>query len=174
MLFKILLLTLLVSEHSCGPSDTLDQLKAAISTVPMDDQVSRAEVSTVSGSVPDWISGTLVRHACGVLGETEHPDPHMLNRVTHLFDCISMGQGYSFQDGRVVFSNSYYDTNQNDIWQSYHENMNQSSVYWGTVFAEQNMTAKEREHDNMNKPGKPGMIPNVAWWQVGDDVSFVE
>ena len=153
-----------------GPNDNLEQLKAAISNVPLDDQVTRAPVTTVSGSVPDWLSGTLIRHACGVLGETGHPDPDMLNRVTHLFDCISMGQSYSFQDGNVVFSSRFYDTNQVDIWERYEENMNQSSVWWGTVYADQNLTAKETESSNMNQAGKPGMIPNVAWWQLDNDV----
>ena len=153
-----------------GSDDTLEQLRAAISNVPLDDQVTRAPVSTVSGSVPDWLSGTLIRHACGVLGETSHPDPDMLNRVTQLFDCVSMGQGYSFQNGNVVFSNSFYDTNQVDIWERYEENMNQSSVWWDTVFSERNITAMAKEQENMYKPGKPAFIPNVAWWQLGNDV----
>ena len=169
LLFKVIFVSF-YSLICCGPNDTLEQLRAAISNVPLDDQVTRAPVSTVSGSVPDWLSGTLIRHACGVLGETSHPDPDMLNRVTQLFDCVSMGQGYSFQNGNVVFSNSFYDTNQVDIWERYEENMNQSSVWWDTVFSERNITAMAKEQENMYKPGKPAFIPNVAWWQLGNDV----
>ena len=27
----------------------------------------------------------------------------------------------------------------------------------------------QKESDNMNKEGKPGMVPNVAWWKVGKE-----
>ena len=88
--------------------------------------------------------GSLIRHACGALGETEHPAEAFLNRVTHLFDCIEMGQAYHFHEGEVTFSSQFYDTNAVDIWLSYGENMNQSSVWWGTVYADRNLTALAR------------------------------
>ena len=62
------------------------------------DQVLGAAVTTDTGEVPAWLSGTLVRHACGVLGETDNPSTQFLNRVTHLFDCIEMGQSYHFHE----------------------------------------------------------------------------
>ena len=129
-------------------------------------------VTTVSGSVPDWLSGTLVRHACGVLGETDHPDPVMINRVTHLFDCVEMGQSYSFINGQVTFTSQFYDTNTVDVWLKYEENMNQSSVFWGTVYAKRNLTAMAAENDNLHGNGKYQSIPAVSWWQVGNDVSY--
>ena len=52
-------------------------------------QVLHAPVETVAGAVPGWVSGTLARHACGVLGDTQHSTvPEFINRVGHLFDCI--------------------------------------------------------------------------------------
>ena len=46
-------------------------------------------METVQGAVPGWVSGTLARHACGVLGDTQHSTvPEFINRVGHLFDCI--------------------------------------------------------------------------------------
>jgi len=152
-----------------GPNDTVDQLRVAFTAVPYADQVIAAEVTIEEGEVPDWISGSLARHACGVYGETG-TESAMLNRVTHIFDCIEMGQSYSFHKGSVTFTSQFYDTNMVDIWLSYEENMNQSSVWWGTVFAQQNRTAMEKEHDNMNKPGKTGVVPAVSWWKAGDQV----
>jgi len=163
------LLLLLLPQVFCGPGDTVDQLRVAFTTVPFADQVFRAPVNIEEGAAPDWLSGSLARHACGVYGETG-TESDMLNRVTHIFDCIEMGQGYSFHSGEVTFTSQFYDTNMVDIWRSYEENMNQSSVWWGTVFAKQNRTAMDREHDNMGKPGKPNVVPAVSWWLVGDDV----
>ena len=54
---------------------------------------------------------------------------------------------------------------------SYDQNMNESSVWWGTVYADKNMTAVEKESENEHKPGKHESIPAVAWWQIGNDVS---
>ena len=48
---------LLVSVVFGGPADTVEQLKAAVSNVPWADQVTGGEVTTVKGSVPDWLSG---------------------------------------------------------------------------------------------------------------------
>merc|ERR1711963_201215 len=51
--------------------------------------------------------------------------------------------------------------------------MNQSSVYWGCIYASQNQTAIEKEIQNMYKPGKSSMVPNVAWWRVGKEALAV-
>ena len=50
--------------------------------------------------------------------------------------------------------------------------MNESSIWWGTIYAERNLTAMERESENQYKPGKLPDIPAVAWWQIGNDVKF--
>ena len=54
----LLLLVLSLTTVLAGPNDTVDQLKAAVSNVPYADQVTRAGVTTVKGSVPAWLSGT--------------------------------------------------------------------------------------------------------------------
>ena len=56
---------------------------------------------------------------------------------------------------------------------SYDQNMNESSIWWGTIYAERNLTAMERESENQYKPGKLPDIPAVAWWQIGNDVKSV-
>merc|ERR1711936_28154 len=57
-----------------------------------------------------------------------------------------------------------------DIWLDYEQNMNVSSIWWGTIFADRNLTAMQKEGGNVGRPGKPGAVPAVSWWQVGDDV----
>ena len=86
----------------CGPNDTLDQLVAALTNVRVEDQVMGAPVTTNMGELPAWLSGTLVRHACGVFGEMENPSPEFVNRVTHLSDCIEMGQSFHFHQVTFV------------------------------------------------------------------------
>ena len=78
-----------------GPGDTLDQLVAAVTNVKAEDQALHEPVTPDMGEVPAWLSGTLVRHACGVFGETGS-NSEFVNRVTHIFDCIEMGQSYHF------------------------------------------------------------------------------
>ena len=56
---------------------------------------------------------------------------------------------------------------------SYEENMNQSSIWWGTVYALKNNSAIDREHENSSKPGKHSEVPAVAWWQIGNEVKVL-
>ena len=91
-----LILLCLIPLTLCGPNDRLDQLVAAVSNVRVEDQALHEPVTTDMGEVPAWLSGTLVRHACGVFGEMENPSEEFVNRVTHIFDCIEMGQSYHF------------------------------------------------------------------------------
>merc|ERR1719348_1234824 len=109
-----------------GPDDTLEQLRVAFSNVPLADQVLGADVTTEFGEVPDWIDGSFVRHACGAYGEIGSTSK-MVNRVTHVFDCIPMGQSYSFHRGTVTFSHQFYDSNIVEVWKKYNEDMSQSS-----------------------------------------------
>ena len=72
----------------------------------------------------------------------------------------------------MTFSSQFYDTNRLDIWISYEENMNESSIWWGTVYALKNNSAIAKENDNSHKPGKHSEVPAVAWWQIGNEVTF--
>ena len=167
---NIFLFASVLSLCGAGPNDSQEQLVATLTNVKYEDQALHSPVTRVEGELPSWLSGSLIRHACGAFGETEHPAEAFLNRVTHLFDCIEMGQAYHFHEGEVTFSSQFYDTNAVAIWLSYGENMNQSSVWWGTVYADRNLTALARESENMARPGKHSAIPAVAWWQIGDKV----
>ena len=88
------------------------------------------------------------------------------------------------------------------MWLSHDQNMNESSIWWGTVYGEMNKytpvnqgcifakytplqhkqllrtticrTAIDQERPHMNKPGKHTSIPAVAWWQIGNEVSLCQ
>ena len=64
----------------------------------------------------------------------------------------------------------FYDTNMVNIWLSYEENMNQSSIWWGTIYAERNRSAMDLEGDNMYGHDRPSAVSAVSWWQLGDEV----
>ena len=81
-----------------------------------------------------------------------------------------MGQSYSFHEGDVRFTSKFYDTNMVQIWLDYEENMNQSSIWWGTIYAERNRSAMDLEGGNMYADGRPSVVSAVSWWQLGDDV----
>ena len=51
-------------------------------------------------------TGTYIRQACGGFGETGTSASYV-NQISHLFDCIEMGQSYSFHNGDVTFYNRY-------------------------------------------------------------------
>merc|ERR1719192_2838639 len=82
-----------------------------------------------------------------------------------------MGQGYHFHQGEVTFTSRYYDTDHVALWKYYGENMNYTSVWWGTVYATQNLTAKDHfsgwHEDGLEHTGS---VPAVSWWKVGKDV----
>ena len=50
--------------------------------------------------------GTYIRNACGGFGETGTSASYV-NQISHLFDCVKMGQSYSFHNGDVTFYNRY-------------------------------------------------------------------
>ena len=98
-----------IKNHSF--SRILIQLIVGYTNVPLEDDVVGAEVEIEEGVVPTWIEGSFVRHTCQAFGETEHISYDFLNRVDHLFDCISGGQSYSFHNGKITYNGQYWDTN---------------------------------------------------------------
>merc|ERR1712130_1034310 len=170
------LLLLLLPVAKAGVNDTVDQLRNGFTIVPLSDQGIHEPVTVDHGAPPEWLSGTLARHACGVYGETGRPflnenGETMINACDHVFDCIEMGQGYHFHKGQVTFTSRFYDTDHVALWKYYGENMNYTSVWWGTVYATQNLTAK-KHFDGWDEDGleHTGSVPAVSWWKVGKDV----
>ena len=58
---------------------------------------------TVEGTVPDWLSGTLVRNGPGRFDVGDR-------RVSHWFDGLAMLRRYAFADGTVRYSNRFLRT----------------------------------------------------------------
>merc|ERR1712055_984471 len=171
MMASILLLPMTMA----GVNDTVDQLRNGFTIVPLSDQGTQEAVIVEHGSPPEWLSGTLARHACGVYGETgrtfiNENGERMINACDHVFDCIEMGQGYHFHEGQVTFTSRFYDTDHVALWRAHGENMNYTSVWWGTVYAHQNLTAKEFFRDWTNGLNHTSSVPAVSWWKVGKDV----
>lgn len=58
----------------------------------------------VEGSIPEWLSGTLVRNGPGRFDVGSE-------RLTHWFDGLAMLRRYAFDDGEVTYSNRFLRTN---------------------------------------------------------------
>ena len=64
---------------------------------------------------------------------------------------MPIAQSYSFSDENVVFNSKFYNTTRNDIYRdTYEQEMEDSSVFWYTIFSEYNETAYEKHRDEMN------------------------
>ena len=61
----------------------------------------------VSGSIPSWLSGTLVRNGPA---RYEVGD----RTLNHWFDGLAMLHAFGFQDGRVSYANRYLQTGANE------------------------------------------------------------
>jgi carotenoid cleavage dioxygenase-like enzyme len=173
-MFCLLLIAVCVPTALGGAGDTLEDLKVAFSNVRVSEQALHEDVIAKEGSLPTWIEGSLVRHACGAFGEIDDTTT-MLNKIDHLFDCIYTSQSYAFHDGKATYSNQYHDTNQFKVWKKYDEDMSQSSIYYETVYNTQNITAMENELEDMVDPARPYSVSTVSWWTVGDQaIAFGE
>ena len=64
MMKKTCFLFIFVKLALGGPNDTVNQLRVAFTNVPFTDQTYAADVTVKEGEVPDWLSGSLARHAC--------------------------------------------------------------------------------------------------------------
>jgi len=169
-----LLVAVLVPAALGGAGDTLDQVKVAFSNVAVGDQALHEAVTVRSGSLPTWLEGSLVRHACGVFGNVD-TNTTMIDTIDHLFDCITMLQSYHFHDGKATYSNQFLDTNQLQVWKKYNEDMRQSSLWFETVYSNQNITAMEKEEEDMTQLDRPYSTAHVSWWTLGDKaVAFGE
>ena len=159
-----------------GKGDTIDQLKVSYGNIDLTHAFDKVNVKTIDGEVPKGLNGTLIRHGCGVFGNTFGAETEDLDRVNHLFDCIELAQSFHFYEGQAFFSSRYYDTNRNDYFLNVHDqDMTKSSVFYGTVFANSSADARDDfnkwRSDNANTTSlKNNDVPHVSWWLIGNDV----
>ncbi|WAR11686.1 NINAB-like protein [Mya arenaria] len=124
--------------------------------------------TTIEGTVPTWLEGNFVRHACGSFGHTESRDKNLPNYIGHLFDCMEIGQKFRIQNGTVTFTNKWYDTVVNDIYNYYHRDMNLSSVFLVSTYSKTNPGQVDAWRANFSSTSKVPEVPHVSWWQVGN------
>jgi carotenoid cleavage dioxygenase-like enzyme len=117
MLALTYLFLILVTGTQAGPDDTISQLEVGYGNLDMNNVYHQEPVETVDGRVPNWLSGSLIRHGCGAYGRSTRPVINgTLDRVTHIFDCIEIGETFSFLNGQAFYTSKFYDTNKNDIY----------------------------------------------------------
>ncbi|KAL4220089.1 Retinoid isomerohydrolase [Mactra antiquata] len=114
------------------------------------------------------IVGNFIRHACGAFGETDHMNKELPNYINHLFDCITIGSKYKIDNGTVTFTNRWYDTVINDIYNYYGREMNRSSVFRTGTYSKSNPAMVDKWNANMSSQNKVLEVPHVSWWQIGD------
>jgi beta,beta-carotene 9',10'-dioxygenase len=90
--------------------------EADISTELQDEVTNRS--LAVSGNVPAWLSGTLVRN--GPIKVTVDGQSNI-----HLFDGLAMLHAFSFQEGKVSYSNKFLRTD------AYHTVFDEGSLHYG-------------------------------------------
>lgn len=66
----------------------------------VDKEFAQQELPCVSGTVPDWLQGTLVRNGPGSFAAGRSP-------LQHWFDGLAMLHGFAFNQGRVTYTNKF-------------------------------------------------------------------
>ena len=109
----ILLISIFIIFVQAGKDDTIEDLKVGLGNIDMNHEWLQEPVEITHGKVPDDLEGTFVRHGCGAFGNVaeDEPNPWMLDRIDHLFDCIEIDQSFSFHNGLAYFNSRFYDTN---------------------------------------------------------------
>ncbi|XP_053387890.1 carotenoid isomerooxygenase-like [Mercenaria mercenaria] len=164
ILLVLLSIAILSTAHAFSGNELTEMLKDGLGNVVK--ETINGVVTLEKGSIPVWLSGNFIRHACGVFGETSHRNKDLPNYIEHLFDCFVMGSKYSIDNGQVTFTNRWYDTTVEDIYNSYGREMNASSMFVHSVFSKVNAKQIDKWNGNMSSHSKVSEIPNVSWWLV--------
>ncbi|XP_060584886.1 carotenoid isomerooxygenase-like isoform X2 [Ruditapes philippinarum] len=126
------------------------------------------EVTVDYGSVPTWLAGNFMRHACGAFGETNNMNDSLPNYIEHLFDCLQIGSKYHVENGDISFTQRWYETTVNEIYNTYGRQMNQSSVFMETAFSKVNKEMVDKWEAEMSNKSRVSSVPDVSWWQIGN------
>ena len=83
-----------------------------------------------------------------------------------MFDCISMVGRYKFDDGKVEYSNKFFDSRNTRIWKHYGMNISRSKVNWPTVMADIDTSAFIKDiRTAFNET--LFFIPSINFWKTG-------
>lgn len=157
-----------VTLASLSNGERLEALSVGLGNVER--EIINGVVAIDQGQVPTWLNGDFIRHSCGAFGETQHQDFGQPNFISHLFDCITTGSKFRLLNGSVTFTNRWYDTTVNDIYNYYGRDMNKSSVFMQGTYCKSNASQVDLWSANMSDHSKVTEVPHVSWWMIGDDV----
>ena len=88
--------------------------------------------------------------------------------VSHIFDCIPMLGRYNFDNGKVRYSNKFFDSRNTRIWKYYGMNMSRSKVSWPTVFADININTYKKIANKTFNETLP-FNPSVSFWKSREE-----
>ncbi|XP_060575784.1 carotenoid isomerooxygenase-like [Ruditapes philippinarum] len=159
-------LLIVLSAHAYSGDALTEMLKAGLGNIVK--ETINSPVTYEKGTIPTWLSGNFIRHACGTFGETDHRNKNLPNYIEHLFDCFEMGSKFKINNGRVTFTNRWYDTTVEDIFNTYRRQMNASSMFVHSIYSQMNANQIDKWFGNMSAKNKVSKIPNVSWWLVGN------
>jgi len=124
-------------------------------------EVQNEVLTDITGMVPKWLSGDFVRQICASYGDI---DGAKNGYVSHMFDCIPMVGRYKFDNGKVEYSNRFFDSRNTRIWKHYGMNISRSKVSWPTVFADIDIDAYRKEANISYNETLP-FSPSVTLWK---------
>lgn len=150
--------------HAFSNDELTEMLRVGLSNVVR--ETINGDVVLEKGNIPPWLSGNFMRHACGVFGETGNRNKALPNYITHLFDCFEIGNKFKIDNGHVTFTNRWYDTSVNDIYNFYRRQMNDSSMFVHTTYAKLNPRQLDKWSGNLSLGSKVTEVPHVSWWLI--------
>ncbi|XP_045188570.2 carotenoid isomerooxygenase-like isoform X2 [Mercenaria mercenaria] len=160
-------LTILAGVSTYTEEDLADMLKDGFRNV--DREIIDGEVMVEYGSIPTWLSGNFMRHACGAFGESDNMNDTLPNYIEHLFDCMEIGSKFRVENGKITFTQRWYNTTVNDIYNSYGREMNKSSYFMKSTFSKINKAQFDKWESNLSDTSKVAQVPSVSWWQIGNE-----
>ena len=119
--------------------------------------------------MPKGLKGTLIRHACGVFGNTFGEETEKLDKVTHLFDYMELAQSFHFYEGQAFFTSHYYDANNNYYFLKVpDQDMTKSSVFMAQFMPIIQRKPFRNFKQNKNTTQlKRDDVPHVSEWVIG-------
>jgi len=124
-------------------------------------EVQNELLTNITGIVPRWLSGDFVRQICASYGDVDGVTD---GYISHMFDCIPMIGLYNIDNGKVKYSNKFFDSRNTRIWKHYGMNISRSKVSWPTAFADINIDAFKKE---ASKSFNETLLfnPSVNFWK---------
>lgn len=148
-------------------SEITDMFKIGFGNIQK--ETINGETTVENGHIPTWLSGDFMRHACGAFGEVDNMNDTLPNYIGHLFDCLGIGTKFRLEAGKVTFTQRWYKSTVDDIYNFYGKNMNNSSTFMRFLFSQSNRDQIDKWHSKIADRQKVSQVPHIGWWKVGND-----